>query len=78
MTTAPGRSIHVDFETSELKSTSRQFHTPDPLSPTYELTPTYKVIQQQKCWVGGYITSQGRQWHKHEAFMEWWLSGDKK
>lgn len=61
MTTAPGRSIHVDLETSELKSTSRQLHSPDPLSPTEELTPTYKVIRQQKCWVGGYITSQGRQ-----------------
>jgi hypothetical protein len=32
MTTAPGRSVHVDFETSELKSTGRELHTPDPLS----------------------------------------------
>jgi hypothetical protein len=54
MTTAPGRSVHVGLETSELKRTSRQLHTPDPLSPTEELTPTYKVIRQQS--VGSEVT----------------------
>ena len=54
MTTALGRSVHVDFETSTLKSISRLLHTPDALFQTEEHTSTYEVIRQQS--VGSEVT----------------------